>query len=72
MSQSAGTKQTETMTADEALVRLRQLRAEFAEATKDLTDEEREALIDRWADDVRDGLAERVRKSREKNDDVRR
>lgn len=60
------------MTADEALVRLRQLRAEFAEATKDLTDEEREALIDRWADDVRDGLAERVRKSREKNDDVRR
>ncbi|MGH2532384.1 MAG: hypothetical protein ACRDJW_08765 [Thermomicrobiales bacterium] len=71
MSESAATKQTETMTADEALTSLRHPRAEFAEATKDLTDEEREALIDRWADDVRSGLAERVRKSREKSDHIR-
>ena len=64
MSQTAPKDQTKPLTREEAVARLRRIRAALAEATKDLTDEELEALIERITRRVKAGLAEHVRKGR--------
>jgi hypothetical protein len=49
---------------EQAAKELRRLRAELAEATSDLNDEEYEDLFENVAHRVDDGLRERVRRSR--------
>lgn len=51
-------------TVDEAVEDLRQIRAAYAEATKDLTEDEYEALVADLTRRVKDGLREHVRRSR--------
>lgn len=60
----ATTTDTRRLTREEAVAELLRLRAEIAEATKDLTDDEYEALVDDLTRDVDDGLRDRVRRSR--------
>lgn len=63
MSNTVTTEQP-TLTYDEAVEQLRQIRAAYAEATKELTDDEYEALVEDLTRRINDGLRERVRKSR--------
>ena len=62
MAQTAPKDQTETITRDDAVARMRQLRAEIAELNRDLSDEEKEAITARLAREVKAGMAERARK----------
>ncbi len=66
MSQTTTTEKRR-FTREEAVVELRRLRAEYAEATKDLSDDEYEALVEDLTRRVNDGLRARVRKSRGEN-----
>lgn len=59
MSQTA-----QTLTREEAVACFRRLQAELAEATKDLSEEGREALADRITQEVNAALRARVRESR--------
>ena len=52
-------------TREEAVAELRRLRAEVVAANPDLTDEDWDALAERWAADVNPALADHVRRSRE-------
>ena len=63
MSQTIATRQKQCARA-EAAEELRRLRAEFAEATTDLTEDEYEALVEDLTRRVNDGLRAHVRKSR--------
>ena len=60
MAQTIPTRQA-TSNRDEAAERFRRLQAELAEATKDLSEPEREDLADRLTREVNAGLAARVR-----------
>ncbi len=51
-------------TREEAVAEFYRLRAEIAEATKDLTEDEYEALIEDLARQVKEGLRQHVRQSR--------
>ena len=63
MSQTITTDQ-EQLTRQEAVDELRRLRAEFAEATGELSTDEYEDLVERVTRRVDDGLRERVRQGR--------
>ena len=64
MAKTAPKDQTEDLTREQAVARIHQLRAELAEANPDMTDEDWDALAERWAAAVKAGLAERMRKLR--------
>lgn len=49
---------------EEAVADLRRLRTEIAEANPDLSDEDWDALAERWTADVNAALANHVRRSR--------
>jgi len=59
---------TERLTREEAVAKLRRLRAELADANPDLTDEDWDDFASRWAADVNAGLADRVRERRRQAD----
>lgn len=52
------------LTRDEAIEQLRRIRADFAEAMKDLTADEYEALVESLTHQVNEGLRRHVRESR--------
>jgi hypothetical protein len=58
------TTEKRQFTREEAVAELRRLRAEIAEANPDLTDEDWDALAERWTADVNAALADHVRESR--------
>jgi len=55
---------TDDRTTDEILADLQRLRAELRANNPDLSDDDWDALADRWAADVDEGLRAVVRKSR--------
>ena len=61
MSQTAPAAQDMHMTREEAVATIRRIRAEIAEQTKDLTDDEKEALVEELSRDIKSGMAERLR-----------
>lgn len=60
---------TPRRTGEEAVAELRQLRAEIVEANPDLTDEDWDALAERWTADVNAALANHVHRSRGEPDE---
>ena len=70
MSETIATTQKQR-SREEAVEELRRLRAEIAEANPDLTDEDWDALAERWAAEVKAALADHVRKSRGETDSAR-
>ena len=62
MSRTASAEQTTPMSREEAVATILRIRAEIGEQTKDLTDEEKEALVDELSRDIKAGMAERLRK----------
>ena len=68
MAQTAPKDESATLTREDALARIYRLRAEIAAENPDMTDEDWDALAERWAAEVKAGLAKRVRKSREASD----
>ena len=63
MSETTTTDQRR-LTREEAVAEFHRLRAEIAEATKELTDDEYEALVEDLTRAVDDGLRKRVLESR--------
>ena len=64
MAQAKPKDATETRASAQAVDQFHRLRAEIAERTKHLTEEEQQALGERWAEAVRARLAARVRRLR--------
>ena len=60
MSQSAATEQVKPMTRREAEATLRRLQDKAARRTKDLSDQEKDALVDEVARELKDGLNARL------------
>lgn len=58
------TKQTKFLNREEAVAELYRLRAELAEATRDLSEDEYEALVERITHEVNEGLRAHVLRSR--------
>jgi hypothetical protein len=65
------TTEKRRFTREEAVAELRRLRAEIAEANPDLTDEDWDAIAERWTADVNAALADHVRRSRGETDQPR-
>ena len=61
MPQTTRSKQPKSQAVADPLAELRALRVRIAERTKDLTEEEREALAAEIAQELKDGLDERLR-----------
>ena len=68
MAQAQPKDATETRAAAEAVEQFHRLRAEIAERTRDLTEEEQRTLGEQWAEAVRGRLAARVRQLRNEAD----
>ena len=64
MSQSIPAVREDTRTTDQIMADLDRLRAQIRANNPEMTDADWEALADRWAADVDEGLRAHVRKSR--------
>ena len=60
----AATEQTKPRTREALAAEWRRVQAEFAEATKDLSEDEYEALVERLTNEVNDRIRRHVLRSR--------